>query len=80
MNNREENPIGRAIRRRRQTLKITQSVLADISGVARHTISDLESGNGNPTLEVLRNLSVPLGLRLVLEIAEPSTNGREARP
>jgi len=67
------------LRRRRQALKITQSVLAEISGVARHTITDIESGKGNPTLEVVGRLLTPLGLKLVVEMAEPATGSNEAR-
>ncbi len=80
MNNFEESHFGMMIRKRRQALKITQSLLADISGVARHTITDIESGKGNPTIEVVRKLLVPLGLKLVIEIAEPSTRRNEVRP
>lgn len=59
---------------------MTQTVLADISGVARHTITDIESGKGNPTIEVMRKLLTPLGLKLVVEIAEPSQTKNEAMP
>ena len=79
MNNSQETDFGMAIRKRRQSLKITQSLLADISGVARHTITDIESGKGNPTIEVIRKLLAPLGLKLAIEIAEPATSRNEVR-
>ncbi|CAN5626145.1 hypothetical protein BH09VER1_BH09VER1_14250 [soil metagenome] len=79
MNN-SQLELGETIRRRRQALKVTQTVLADISGVARHTITDIESGKGNPTIEVMRKLLTPLGLKLVVEIAEPSQTKNEAMP
>lgn len=79
MNNSENDRFGMKIRKRRQSLKITQSLLADISGVARHTITDIESGKGNPTIDVFRKLLVPLGLKLVIEIAEPGDGRNEVR-
>ncbi|MBX9743318.1 MAG: helix-turn-helix domain-containing protein [Chthoniobacterales bacterium] len=33
-------------------LGIRQAVLADLSGVRIHSISDIESGKGNPTLDI----------------------------
>jgi y4mF family transcriptional regulator len=62
---------GETIRRRRQSLGITQSTLADLSGVGRHSITDIESGKGNPTIEITKRLLAPLGLKLVIQIAEP---------
>lgn len=59
---------------------MTQSVLADLSGVARHTITDIESGKGNPTIEVMRKLLAPLGLKLIIEIAELSQTNNEVMP
>lgn len=63
---------GLIIRRRRRALQVTQGVLADLSGVARHTVTDIESGKGNPTIEIMQRLLAPLGLRLAIEIAEPN--------
>lgn len=80
MNNFKETNLGVIIRKRRQALKITQSLLAEISGVARHTITDVESGKGNPGIKVVRKLLAPLGLKLVIEIAEPLTRSNEVRP
>jgi len=79
MNNGQQIEFGEIIRKRRRSLKITQSLLADISGVARHTITDIESGKGNPTIEVVRRLLSPLGLKLVIEVAEPTFNRNEVR-
>ena len=71
MNNECRFGLGESIRRRRQALGITQTTLADLSGVGRHSITDIESGKGNPTIEITKKLLAPLGLKLVIQIAEP---------
>ena len=38
--------IGSAIRHRRSLLGLTQQETADLAGIARKTLSDLEHGNG----------------------------------
>jgi y4mF family transcriptional regulator len=59
--------IGRLLRRRRKTLGLAQADLAAQAGVSVHTLSDLESGKGNPSLDVLERLFDYLGLRVVIE-------------
>ena len=59
--------IGMNIKTRRRDLRISQIDLARIAGVAVHTLSDIESGKGNPTLEVLLKITDPLGLELSLK-------------
>ncbi len=54
-------------------LGITQTTLADLSSVGIHSISDIESGKGNPTLEVAEKLLATLGLKFVVQIAEPKS-------
>lgn len=80
LNKSKQLELGEIIRKRRRSLRITQSTLADLSGVARHTITDIESGKGNPTLEILKKLLSPLGMKLTIEIAEPSQTGTVANP
>jgi transcriptional regulator with XRE-family HTH domain len=58
--------LGKVLRARRKEAKITQRDLAALSGLAVHTLSDLESGKGNPTLEVLSRVSAVLGLEIRL--------------
>lgn len=52
--------IGEAIRRRRQALKITQSDLADRSGVSKAMICDVESDKKNPTIRILGQIAAGL--------------------
>ena len=73
--------LGHAIRNRRKLAKITQTDLADLSGLSVHTLSDLESGKGNPTLEVLSKLCHVMGVEIQLvprkPAARPSTTAPE---
>ena len=47
------NKIGNAIKERRKMLKITQRTLAELAGVGINTLTKIERGEGNPTIEVL---------------------------
>ena len=56
------------IRERRETLKITQQQLADLSGVGIRTIQKIEGSKGNPTIDVLDKLLTTLGLTIEMHI------------
>lgn len=56
------------IKERRHAMKVTQEVLAEISGVGLRTLKQFESGKGNPTLATLVNLADALGLEITLQI------------
>ncbi len=56
------------IKERREILNITQESLADLSGVGRRTIKQLEGGKGNPTFNTLQEIADVLGLELVLQV------------
>ena len=60
--NKEE--IGRYVVERRDTLNISQVRLAELSGVSVHTLSNLETGNGNVTLDTLLKVAGILGLKM----------------
>lgn len=60
--------LGALVRHRRQTLALTQHALAEIAGVSVHSLSDLESGKGNPTLSALNQVADALGLELRLNV------------
>lgn len=60
-----ESHISKTIQSRRKLLKITLSDLAEISGVSLRTIKAIETGNANPTLDILARVLEPLGLKLV---------------
>ena len=60
--NKEE--IGRYVVERRDTLDISQARLTELSGVSVHTLSNLETGNGNVTLDTLLKVAGILGLKV----------------
>jgi transcriptional regulator with XRE-family HTH domain len=57
--------IGLRITRRRQILGITQSELAARSGITRTSISFIEGGNQNLTIDTLCKLANALGTTVV---------------
>ena len=59
---------GKIIKIRRNILGINQQDLSEISDVALHTISDIESGKGNPTLQVIYKLLDVLGLEIIINV------------
>ena len=60
--NKEE--IGNAIVERRDELRITQARLARVSGLSVHTLSNLETGEGNVTLDTLLKVAETLGYKV----------------
>lgn len=58
----------KALKDRRETLKVNQEYLAELSGVSLRTLKAIESGKGNPTFDTLNRLAEVLGLELKLEV------------
>jgi transcriptional regulator with XRE-family HTH domain len=52
----------KAIKERREMLKVTQESLAELSGVGLRTIKQFESGKGNPTLQTLQKIAGHINL------------------
>jgi len=63
--------IGARLKARRKMLGIRQEDLAALAGIAVHTLSNIESGKGNPSLNVLELLLDVLGLRVSIEASVP---------
>ena len=61
---------GALIKKRRSALGVEQRALSEISGVAVHTLSNIEAGNGNPTVETLDRVLHALGMELRIQIKE----------
>ena len=59
------------IKDRRDILNITQSSLAELSGVGLRTIKQIEGGKGNPTLETIEKIADVLGLEVTLQVKQP---------
>jgi len=53
--------IGETIAERRDTLGISQARLAKLSGVSIHTLSNIETGKENVTLDVLMRIASTIG-------------------
>jgi transcriptional regulator with XRE-family HTH domain len=62
--------IGSLIRKRRRALRVDQQTLSDISGIAVHTLSNIEAGKGNPTVATLDRVLNALGMQLHIRIKE----------
>jgi transcriptional regulator with XRE-family HTH domain len=58
----------KALKDRREALKVNQEYLAELSGVSLRTLKSIESGKGNPTFDTLNKLAEVLGMELKLEV------------
>jgi transcriptional regulator with XRE-family HTH domain len=63
--------VGRRLRAGREAAGLSLAELARRSGVARATLTSLEAGEGNPTLETVYALANALGLPISALIGEP---------
>ena len=64
--------IGDAVRKRRSFLGIDQKALSELSGVSTHTLSNIESGKGNPTVDVVNKIITVLGMNLIVKVDNES--------
>lgn len=55
---------GKAIRRRRRELDLSQETLAELAGLHRTYISNLERGQINPSLENIERLTSALNISI----------------
>lgn len=62
--------LGQLLKNRRNELSINQIDLSEISGVALHTISDIESGKGNPTFAVMMRILDVLGMDIKIKVKD----------
>jgi transcriptional regulator with XRE-family HTH domain len=65
MNNQE---IGKLIQERRDYLNLTQKDVAEMAGITFKSISEIELGIRNPTLNTLKGVLDVLGLELTVQI------------
>ena len=68
--------LGRNIRALRETRGATQAELAKLAGVPRATWGNLESGAGNPTLQVLYRVAQALQVSLEELLTAPRASAR----
>lgn len=60
--------LGNTIKQRRKELKITQPDLADLANISINTLYKLETGQGNPSIDIINKLAEILGMELTLQI------------
>ncbi|WP_300265820.1 helix-turn-helix transcriptional regulator, partial [Microbacterium sp.] len=62
--------IGRALRRERESADLSISELARRAGVSKATVSQLENGTGNPSVETLWALGVALDVPFAVLVVQ----------
>lgn len=65
--------IGKSIKQRRKSLKITQPHLAQLAKVGINTLYKIERGQANPTIDILEKITDVLGLEVKLEVKKVLT-------
>jgi transcriptional regulator with XRE-family HTH domain len=60
--------IGLLLKDRRKELALDQRNIARLSGISVHSLSDIEAGKGNPTLESLSKITDVMGLEICVRI------------
>jgi transcriptional regulator with XRE-family HTH domain len=71
--------ISAALRRERERVGVSIAELARRAGVAKSTLSQLETGTGNPSVETLWALAVALGVPFSRLVEEPPAQVRVVR-
>lgn len=64
----EIEELGKLIKNRRKVLGLTIRDLADLAGMSKTTISQIERGVRNPTFEVLQDIFEYLNLEIRVEV------------
>ncbi len=73
--------VGQRVRRQRAEKSMSRKRLAEVSGVSERYLAQLESGQGNMSIALLRKVTTAIGMSLGNLMAEEVTEGCvEARP
>ena len=62
--------IGEEIRLRRKFLKIDQRTLSELAGVSVNTLTKIERGEANPSVNVLTKILNTLGMEIKIIVKE----------
>ncbi len=62
------NMIGKSIKERRKTLRVTQPQLAELAGISVNTLYKIERGQANPTLHTLKKIANVLGMEVSFQV------------
>ncbi len=65
-----KNTIGAEIKKRRLELKLEQIDVQDYAEIGSTTLSKLERGKANITLETLESIMEVLGLEIIIKVKE----------
>lgn len=60
--------IGKSIKERRKTLRVTQHELAKLANISVNTLYKIEREQTNPTLETLTKIADVLGMEVTLQV------------
>lgn len=60
--------IGKSIKERRKTLRVTQPELAKLANISVNTLYKIEREKANPTLETLTKIADVLGMEVTLQV------------
>jgi transcriptional regulator with XRE-family HTH domain len=60
--------IGEEIKRRRTLLNITQKTLSELAGVGINTLTKIERGDANPSINVLEKILNTLGMEINITV------------
>ncbi|MEV0731963.1 XRE family transcriptional regulator [Polymorphospora sp. NPDC050346] len=71
--------VGRRVRELREARGVSLSALSRRAGVGKATLSGLENGTRNPTLETLYAVTAELGVPLAAVLAAPGTDAATIR-
>lgn len=71
--------IAAAVRRERERLGISSAELARRAGIAKSTVSQLEAGTGNPSIETLWAIALVVGVPFATLVEPPSAPTRVVR-
>ena len=74
---REFSDVVTALKEARESRGLSLQDVSDRSGITRPSLSLLENGKGNPTLETIQKLANVLGLQLKLEIKKLESEDEE---
>lgn len=64
------NSVGDIIKARRKEFGISQVRLAELADISVNTLTQIERGEGNPTVKVLEKVLRTLGMKLTATIIE----------
>jgi len=60
--------LGKIIKERRKILRVTQPHLAELAEISVNTLSKLERGENNPTINIITKIADIIGMELTLQV------------